>query len=509
MSNVELSGASARPIAELREAVMGAPRTLAHRFALGQALMAAGQYAEAVDTYGDLLDLAPAEPTARLGRAKALLAVGDLAGSEAEFRSVQRMDKTSSAAALGLAQVRRERGDFEGAMAAIRFALRLAPEDVDARALLGWIQLDLGDVGAVATFRNVLWKDARHADARLGLLAAGAGKARVLLEGIDATPKVKVAKARRARSRAERVSAVASLEALLTDTLPAPERARVSATLGDLYDRLGQPERAMVAWTAANQSTQSAYDGAAHQARNDGLREVFSPERVASRDAAGPFGGPVLVVGAVGAGVGLVRRLIAAHPDAAAVRARAPVHRLARQLPRYTAQPWPDCVDHLQRAGGAHLGARWQCDLEQSAGQAQVVLDATPTDIAHLGLVALMAPGTRVVVVRRNPWDTALSAFRRPLRGEHGARSRTLDDLAAAMSRDAELLDHWEQTLPLAFHSVDYEALVQRPGKSLSQLWDFLGLSTMPATENLRADRVGGWYRYARWIAPLVDTLAA
>ena len=493
-------------VSSLRAAVVAAPRALAPRRALGEALLDAGRYAEAAEVFSDLLDLFPAELSVRFARGTARFGAGDLAGAEEDFRGVQRQDKGHRGAALQLARVRRERGDLEGARAAIGGALRLDPGCPLVRAELGWIQLESGNAAAAATFRNVTW-------AAPGNAAAQAGLAQLEGEPMDAragrTAAGFAVRAAAAADTPSRRALAAELQAAVQSPAPAPQRARLYATLGDLRDALGDTAGAMLAWSAGNRLMGGTYDAARHAQRNEAVREVFDARRVSQRPVAGPLGGPVYVVGLQGSGVRLVREVVAAHPRALAVRAQVPVSRLVRDLPRYTAQAWPDCVDHMARAGGVRLGARYQLDLEQRAGRASAIVDAEPMAIEHLGLAALLAPGARVVVVQRDRLDAALSAFRRPLRGTAGAASRDLADLSTAMDQDEALLAHWRRVLPLPFHTVQYESLVQRPEATLRELWRFLRLPAAPSGVPLRADRVGTWYRYARWLAPLASNAAA
>jgi tetratricopeptide (TPR) repeat protein len=490
-------------ISELRAAVVAAPRTLAPRRALGEALLAAGRYAEAADVFSDLLDLFPAEPTVRFARGLARYGAGDLAGAEEDFRGVQRQDKQHKGAALKLARVRRERGSLEGARSAIRAALRIDPGCPLVRAELGWIQLESGNAAAASTFRNVCWAAPGNAAAQAGLARLEGGE---MDTRAARTPEGFAVRADKAIDGMARRVLVAELQVAVERPAPATERARLYATLGDLHDALGQPSDAMLAWSASNRLMGGSYDARRHARRNEAVREVFDAARVAQRPVAGPLGGPVYVVGLEGSGANLVRELIGAHPRALAVRAQVPVSRLVRDLPRYTAQAWPDCVDHLARAGGVRLGARYQLDLEQRAGRASAIVDAEPMAIEHLGLAALLAPGARVVVVQRGRLDAALSAFRRPLRGAAGTATRDLADVATAMDQDEALLDHWRRVLPLPFHTVQYESLVQRPDATLADLWRFLRLPSAPAGIDLRSDRVGTWYRYARWLAPIAES---
>jgi len=60
--------------------------------------------------------------------------------------------------------------DYEGAIQALQKALKLSPGDKEAETLLGWAQMEHGDLdGALATFQTVLNHDAANSLARINI----------------------------------------------------------------------------------------------------------------------------------------------------------------------------------------------------------------------------------------------------------------------------------------------------------------------------------------------------
>lgn len=98
-----------------------------------------------------------------------------------------------------------------------------------------------------------------------------------------------------------------------------------------------------------------------------------------------------------------------------------------------------------------------------------------PNNLLHLGVFAALFPNARVIRLTRDPRDTAFSCYRQAF-GPGLAWATSLPGIAAWIEGADRLLDHWQQTLPLRFHSVGYEALVRDPAEVLGGALAFLDL---------------------------------
>jgi hypothetical protein len=153
------------------------------------------------------------------------------------------------------------------------------------------------------------------------------------------------------------------------------------------------------------------------------------------------------------------------------------------------------------------------------------MVDKEPLNFFHLGWIARMFPGARVVWCRRDPRDVAISIY-----GENFALNETLaTDFAGLghyISLQHRLMRHWQQVLPLPILEFQYEALVGSPEESTRALFEFVGLAWNPAflefhrstravqtpsrwqvREPLHARSVARWRHHAEAIRPLLATL--
>jgi hypothetical protein len=149
-----------------------------------------------------------------------------------------------------------------------------------------------------------------------------------------------------------------------------------------------------------------------------------------------------------------------------------------------------------------------------------------PDNVAHLGLIAVLFPGARVIFCTRDPRDISLSCYFQLFSEGLQTFSYDLGDCGRRCLEVERLVAHWWRVLPLRMHEVRYEKLVADLEGESRKLIDFLGLDWEPAclefhrTERMVAtvshwqvrqpiyDRsVGRWRHYRRHLGPLFEVL--
>ena len=159
-----------------------------------------------------------------------------------------------------------------------------------------------------------------------------------------------------------------------------------------------------------------------------------------------------------------------------------------------------------------------------------VFIDKFPLSSILLGVVANLFPSARILFAIRDPRDVVLSCFRRRF-GMNPAMYQllTLDGAATFYDAVMWLSDQYRRYLPLAWHDVRYEALVDDFQGTAGAACAFLGLDWTPdmldfaaktrargiATPSaaqvacgLNRDGQGAWRRYADHKAPVLPVLA-
>jgi hypothetical protein len=220
---------------------------------------------------------------------------------------------------------------------------------------------------------------------------------------------------------------------------------------------------------------------------------------------------PVFVVGLPRSGTTLVERIVAAHPDATGVGERDDIEKLSVRM----------------RAGDepAKLAKSYLAEIAELAQGKRLVVDKTPINFLHLGLIARLLPGARIIHIRRDLRDVGLSCFTQNFVQPH-AWACDLDDIGHYASEYVRLMTHWRNALPPIMLEVDYERLVAEPEAESRRILEFLGLAWDPACLTFHATKgvvrsaskwqvrkplysssVGRWKAYQQFLGPLIAGL--
>jgi tetratricopeptide (TPR) repeat protein len=138
--------------------------------ALGQALLARGDAAEALPWLREALRLRPHALEARTSLALALQGVGDLDAALEELRRAVRLHPGAARARLALATALVARQDWPAARRELEALVAAQPDLLQARYSLGVVRYAQGDLeGAITAYREVLALDPEQHDARESL----------------------------------------------------------------------------------------------------------------------------------------------------------------------------------------------------------------------------------------------------------------------------------------------------------------------------------------------------
>jgi tetratricopeptide (TPR) repeat protein len=518
--------------------------------ALGNALRRRHQPEAAIDDYRRALAQRPDHIDAWCGLAAALQEKGDLRSAEAGYGNALARRPDHAAAWHGLASVQRELAAFDDAIASYRRAV--AADSANRRY---WLDLAdaLADFDRVDEARACLhdivarWPDTAAAQVCLARLASRAGDhqaarahARAVLardpdsldalcamldvpdEGVEVTLK----------ERAERLAEDEGRPLLL--------RSRLHFALAQADDRAGAYDRAFDHYRRGNdlrrldlEAMGKRFDATVHPAFVDRQTTAFSAEFFAQRTALGTETElPVFIVGMPRSGTTLCEQILASHSQVRALGEQLDIQSMARELPvrlaaggGFVSRPYPDCMADLRSDVARQLVAEYLGRLRRLAPQAARVTDKHPTNFRHLGLIATLMPGARIIHCRRDPMDTCFSCFAQ----DFAAPIPWAWDLTAIgqyYRQYDRLMRHWQAVLPVPVFTFAYEEAVQDLEATARRLIAFCGLpwegrcldfhtterpiltaSRQQVRRPVYSSSVGRWRRYERHLEPLRATL--
>jgi Flp pilus assembly protein TadD len=483
---------------------------------LGLALHRLGRPTDAVTVLEETVRVAPQNARAQHDLGAALLACERHAPAAERLREAIRLRPTFADAHGNLALALQRLGCEDEALASSREAVRLNPQSAAARCAMAYMLEGFGRFDeARAEFETALSVDPNSSRALAGL----AGLAEHGHHQLDDTD-------------------VARLRELLTRTdLPPEDVLRVHYALARALDNAGACDEAFEHYRQANELRKRelaargiVFDRTDFPRQVDRLIDVFSRDFLARTAGWGMETDlPVFVVGMMRSGTTLAEQILASHPQVFGAGELTEITALLRTLPEQlaTADEYPQCMRLLGPGLVRGLAGEHLAMLQRRGGTAARVVDKTPVNGMHLGLIATLFSQARVVHCRRNPIDTCLSCYCQNFARPH---PYTLDlaDLGVFCREFNRLMAYWSSVLPLRLFELDYEHLTADQEPVSRRLVAHLGLdwderclrfyeterpvrtaSLLQVRKPMYQSAVGRWKRYEKHLQPLLEALSA
>ncbi|TMV12905.1 tetratricopeptide repeat-containing sulfotransferase family protein [Arenibacterium halophilum] len=380
------------------------------------------------------------------------------------------------------------------ARAALDRAVSLAPEHPGARLRLAAHLTETGDTqAAIAALHEVLRLTPDSADALDRLARLNDTEAnRALLPRIEAA--------------ARRLPRTDSTRPLLQFAL-----GHIAAQEGDpaaMARALGEANRAM--------ARQMPHDAEAAERLDARIMDIPLEFGTASRH---PGPRPIFVVGLPRSGTTLAEAILAAHPRVTALGERASAGILL--------YPKIEAGAPFDQAALEAIRSDYTAMLPDLSGTTEAYVDKMPDNYRLAGLLASAFPESRIIHIRRDPRDVALSMWRTSFTGAALAYTYDMSAMARRFNAYARLMAHWQAVIPATqLVSLSYEFITRDIAEASNSLADACGLNRAPemaepnrhagqvltasATQirqPVHARSVGGWRHHTAMLQPLIDGL--
>ncbi|MEZ0373517.1 MAG: tetratricopeptide repeat protein [Candidatus Sericytochromatia bacterium] len=411
---------------------------------VGLLFLELNQADKAILCFEHSLKLNPDHDQAQIRLAYSRQMLGQVDRAESHFQAVLDSRPDHLLASLGVAGILNERGQFEAAVTQLDQLLEKHPDHVEAIA---------GKAGALEKLRRFEEAYALmrpYVEAGCQNASLGSSYGTVCL---------------RLKKYPEAVSYIEQLLAALPD-MHFRVKWPLYFRLGELYDKLGQPETAFPYFLKGNALKPQSFEPAANRAAAERLRLTFTRAFLARMPKIMPGVRPIFIVGMPRSGTTLTEQILCSHP---LVHGGGELSHLGNI--------WRDLIQgaaHDPASWQAHLAGlepeRWQAmaqrylDLttalaaQAGAGPVLHVTDKMPANFQYLGLIEILFPDAIVFHCRRHPLDTCLSCFTRDF--NHLEFSNNLTHLGSYYRDYLDVMDHWRAHSSLALLEVQYEETV-------------------------------------------------
>lgn len=274
-----------------------------------------------------------------------------------------------------------------------------------------------------------------------------------------------------------------------------------------------------------------SYDPAAHRQRCARIRHAFNRDLYEHRPGVGNNSTlPVFVLGMPRSGTTLIEQMLAGHSQIHGAGELGVMPSVIAGLERWerhvgSGRHYPDCVDDLSAKVVAGISANVLKELQEYAPEALHVVDKLPHNFENIGLIKLLFPNARIISVRRDPRDIAISNYFTDYAAKHGGMGFAYDLgwIGEQLADHNLLMHHWNQVFPGDILEVRYEDVLADPERETRRMLDYVGVGWEPQVLNfselqrpvktasvwqvrqpLYTTSMAKWARYEAYLAPLI-----
>lgn len=251
------------------------------------------------------------------------------------------------------------------------------------------------------------------------------------------------------------------------------------------------------AFTLANEANAASrallsYDPVAHRQSSARIRHAFSRSLYEHRRGIGNDSTlPVFVLGMPRSGTTLVEQILAGHSQIHGAGELGVIPSTIARLERWerhtgSGRHYPDCVDDLSADVVAGITASLLKELRETlpenASEIRHVVDKLPHNFENIGLIKLLFPNARIISVRRDPRDIAISNYFTDFAAKHGGMGFAYDLrwIGEQLADHNLMMHHWNQLFPGDILEVRYEDVVSDPEREARRMLDYLGVQWEP-----------------------------
>lgn len=529
-------------IAAYRTALRVAPNQAETHNNLGHALQWAGQLEEARKSYETALSIKPDYFEALNNLANTLNLLGLPEEALPLFEDALSRQPKYVEAMVNYGNVLIQLGRFDEAIAQYNKAIQTAPSDREAQESLART-LQLLDRGAEAV---PLWEKivSNHPNYDLAFIGLGTtlrelgqlDEAVAAFErAIEISPRnvsgyYNLGLSRSYKREEPLFAALLNLENRMPGSDP-QTKAEYHFALGRAFAGVKEYDRSFQEYETANELKRQAiaYDEEDILGRFSRIQTVFDASYINSRNGFGSSSDrPIFILGMPRSGTTLAEQILSSHPSVyGAGELTGMGNAISYVMQKADDGRFPEDAVLLEESDFATLGNEYLSVLNKFAPEsADRVIDKMPNNFLTAGLINLMLPNAKIVHMRRDLRDVAISNFVIMFNTgmEH---TYNLAELGRYLRAYSHHMDHWRQVLPQgAMLEIQYEDLIsdlETYARSLVAYcdlpWDDACLSFYETERSVRTASVtqvrqpiytssaGRWREYEKHLDPLLNEL--
>jgi len=244
----------------------------------------------------------------------------------------------------------------------------------------------------------------------------------------------------------------------------------------------------------ANDATKQhlKYNPKAHRQECARTRHAFCKALYDNRKEVGVTSSlPVYVLGMPRSGTTLVEQILSGHSKICGAGELGVIPSRIQGLNRWerhtgSGRHYPDCVDDLTADVVEGIANGILEELQEYDEQALHVIDKLPHNFENIGLIKFLFPNAKIISVRRDPRDIALSNYFTDYQAKHGGMGFAYDLtwIGEQLADHNMMLHHWNEVFPNQILEINYEDVVDDLEGSARKMLDYIGVDWEPEVLN-------------------------
>lgn len=226
-------------------------------------------------------------------------------------------------------------------------------------------------------------------------------------------------------------------------------------------------------------------------------------------------------------GTSLLEQILASHPDVFGAGERYGFRDLVLAIAGAEGAEFPEAVPNMSSEDLHALGASYVQNVQALAPDAKRITDKMPGNFFYAGLIHLALPNARIIHVRRDPRDIAVSCFSTLFTVGH-PQTYDLAELGRYIHAYEKLMEHWRRVLPQrAMIEVRYEELIGDLESQAKSIVEYCGLewddaclafyktsrpvrtaSAVQVRQPIYSNSVGRWRLYEEQLEPFLHAFS-